>query len=266
MAFHLPPSLNLISVSEWKGDHSALYLHLAQSQIEALQAELEEADKRIFAGDQARRKMHNIIQELKGNIRVYCRVRPLIASETVRGSKAHFELRRPSSSDSVALTPPSINSLFSCHYLLPQASIDHDSSMAIEFPESEDPVTVPILLKSQPRDGGGPANSYVFGFDAVFGPDSSQGSVFKEISELVQSALDGQKVCIFAYGQTGSGKTFTVWGLVMRVTHVMLDKLNPQVCLFGGGVMFLPSLPLPLFVSLGSMSPFHLPSPHADAW
>ena len=84
MALHLPPSLKLISVSEWKGDHSALYLHLAQSQIEALQAELEEADKRIFAGDQARRKMHNIIQELKGNIRVYCRVRPLIASETVR--------------------------------------------------------------------------------------------------------------------------------------------------------------------------------------
>jgi kinesin family protein C1 len=52
--------------------------------VEALQAALEEAEKRIFAGDQARRKMHNLIQELKGNIRVYCRVRPLIPSEVVR--------------------------------------------------------------------------------------------------------------------------------------------------------------------------------------
>jgi hypothetical protein len=46
-------------------------------------AEREAAEKRAHDGELIRRRLHNTIQELKGNIRVFCRVRPLNATEQV---------------------------------------------------------------------------------------------------------------------------------------------------------------------------------------
>lgn len=46
----------------------------------------------------------------------------------------------------------------------------------------------------------------------MFDEKSTQLDVFKEVSDLVWSAMDGYWVCIFSYGQTGSGKTHTMLG------------------------------------------------------
>ncbi|KAL4332972.1 hypothetical protein GQ457_07G013820 [Hibiscus cannabinus] len=125
---------------------------------------LEDAEFKLVEGERLRKKLHNTILELKGNIRVFCRVRP---------------------------------------HLPDDSSSNHGK--VFSYP------TLPECLgRNIDMTQNGQKHSFIF--DKVFTPDASQEEVFIEISQLVQSALDGYKVCIFAYGQTGSGKTYTMMG------------------------------------------------------
>ncbi|XP_077987454.1 carboxy-terminal kinesin 2-like [Glandiceps talaboti] len=144
------------------------------SKIEKLNDDVKERNEKLREQETIRRTLHNTIQELKGNIRVFCRVRPLVTEELENGV-------RP-----VSMNYPDIDS----------------KMIELEKPAEESSV------------GGAKkrAQTYEFNFDKVFNPESCQQEVFEEISQLVQSALDGYNVCIFAYGQTGSGKTYTMEG------------------------------------------------------
>lgn len=132
--------------------------------IRQLRDRLSDAEHQINEKEMLRRKLHNTILELKGNIRVFCRVRPLLPE------------------DGCASELPVIS--------YPISNEGHEQGID--------------LIQS--------GQKYAFTFDKVFTQEASQTDVFSEISELVQSALDGYKVCIFAYGQTGSGKTYTMMG------------------------------------------------------
>ncbi|KAG8066364.1 hypothetical protein GUJ93_ZPchr0004g40372 [Zizania palustris] len=133
--------------------------------IKDLEERLASAEFQIVEADKLRKKLHNTILELKGNIRVFCRVRPLLS--------------------------------------------DSDSSGA-----EEAPISYPTSVESAGRciDLMNQGQRFSFSYDKVFDHVASQEDVFVEMSQLVQSALDGYKVCIFAYGQTGSGKTYTMMG------------------------------------------------------
>ncbi|KAF9305786.1 kinesin-like nuclear fusion protein [Mortierella antarctica] len=131
-------------------------------------------EERIRTEETIRRRLHNTIQELKGNIRVFCRVRPVTSNEG--------------------------------------ASKAETTTAAITFPDPDGGKQIEFALSKESARGAQIAKSYPFTFDRVFQPSSAQQDVFDEISQLVQSALDGYNVCIFAYGQTGSGKTHTMEG------------------------------------------------------
>lgn len=127
-----------------------------------------EANDKLRTEETLRRKLHNQVQELKGNIRVFCRVRPTLDGDT--------------------------------------------TSAKINYPDDQaDSKEVEVLGPEEKSSLGNiTTKKNAFAFDRVFGPNSQNQDVFGEISQLVQSALDGYNVCIFCYGQTGSGKTHTM--------------------------------------------------------
>ena len=52
----------------------------------------------------------------------------------------------------------------------------------------------------------------------------------EEVSDLVQSALDGYKVCLFSYGQTGAGKTHTMTGSRSYEGRGIIPRAISKVC------------------------------------
>lgn len=142
-----------------------------QEELEPLKEEAKKKDERLndlerqlLDAEETRRKLHNTIQELKGNVRVFCRLRP------------------------------------------PKDEVDSVAST-----DDADPTSVGMLIP--PGQGNNQQfKEYSFAFDRVFGERATQEDVFAEVSQLVQSAVDGYKVCLFSYGQTGSGKTHTMLG------------------------------------------------------
>ncbi|XP_071657069.1 kinesin-like protein KIFC1 isoform X2 [Patagioenas fasciata] len=115
----------------------------------------------------------NRLEEKEGNVRVFCRVRPLLPEEAAR-----------------------------------QAGMEH-----LSFPPGDQrTLLLHRHEESRVGRDGSSSVRHEFSFDRVFPPGATQREVFDEVSALVQSALDGFHVCIFAYGQTGSGKTYTLEG------------------------------------------------------
>ena len=150
-----------------------------KAKIAEMEVVLPAMEQKLRDSEASRRKLHNAVLELKGNVRVFCRVRPLSTSEI-------------ENEEALALAPVDSGDL---------------SGRGLELDNCLNPQCVKSSINGKPLE-----QKHLFTFDRTFGPTSTQEDVFEEVSMLVQSALDGYRVCIFAYGQTGSGKTHTMVG------------------------------------------------------
>ena len=159
---------------------SNAYAEMERQMREAIET-AKECQEKLRTEETLRRKLHNQVQELKGNIRVFCRVRPALDDSADEQAKISF----------------------------PDVEAD---AREIEVKGQEEKSSLGTVT----------TKTNAFAFDKVFGPASQNQEVFEEISQLIQSALDGYNVCIFCYGQTGSGKTYTMSsddGMIPRAVH-----------------------------------------------
>ncbi|XP_076167652.1 protein claret segregational isoform X2 [Ptiloglossa arizonensis] len=160
-------------------------LKVKKNSIEELNAVKSELQSLVHTMDKDRRVLHNVIQELKGNIRVFCRVRPRTQNE--------LDKRK----------------------LMCAMNFVDECTIEVGKFDGSDAVSCSGKLRGMRQE---------FTFDKVFPPTTSQQDVFEELALLVQSALEGYNVCVFAYGQTGSGKTYTMEGLPGYDTEGMIPK------------------------------------------
>jgi kinesin family member C1 len=119
--------------------------------------------------------LHEYIHSIKGNIRVYCRVKPTQENSII-------------------------------NYPELSLNIDTDEIYSLE-------------VKNQKT-----SEISIFNFDRIFTEKSTQEEIFLEVKSFIQSALDGENVCIFAYGSTGSGKTHTMQGTYSTTGQSILNQ------------------------------------------
>ncbi|OTB00421.1 hypothetical protein M426DRAFT_324289 [Hypoxylon sp. CI-4A] len=164
----------------------------------AAQKRIDEQTKalrdRLIKEEERRHKLFEQVQELKGNIRVMCRIKPPSDPET---------------DDLIKFKPKA-------------SELDEDKIDGLSIPMERKDLRDPSkMIADKPKE---------FNFERVFDEGCSNKDVFDEISQLVQSVMDGKKVCIFCYGQTGSGKTYTMSrkedGIIPRTQDMIFSEVD----------------------------------------
>jgi len=178
--------------------------YTTEREIHSLLQRQEEMKEKISCLEKFRSISHDMLMQISGNIRVYVRLRPQIGNQQEE-----------------------LNSINKCYNVLNDKIICRNRSM-FSFPELDSQISTATCEMSTNEawktllEIREPIRNYTglkprqkkwkFAFDRIFLPENKQNDVWNATEPLVQSFIDGHKVCIFTYGQTGSGKTYTMLG------------------------------------------------------
>jgi hypothetical protein len=122
--------------------------------VESLESEVTLLRRKTEEHYVERRRLLNELQELKGNVRVHCRVRPLLSSESLVSDTSHI--------------------------ILPADR--HTGKLVV------------VDRTKQDLKGGQKETAHDFEYNSLFGPESSQAEVFEDVKQLVQCAVLGYVV------------------------------------------------------------------------
>ena len=155
-----------------------------------------------------RREIESRLREMCGNVRVFCRVRPVLPMEDMlaegRGAVSVYVSGDSASDDGIGgeMGAPG------------QVLVRRESTSSLEQAFS-----------------AGVDSLQRFEFDRVYGPTAEQSQISADVLPHVKDVLRGVHLCVFAYGQTGTGKTYTMEGrdgeegLVYQGLHELFRQL-----------------------------------------
>lgn len=139
-----------------------------------------------------RRKLQFEVQDLRGQVRVFCR------PHSLQKKHATYQSNRTSQHDKNRTGTVSVFS----HEIL---NLHRESLKSHKNKSSKSSLVSPPLT---------------FKYDRVFTPNATQTEVYSEMEEIVLGALDGYNICVMAFGQSGSGKTHTILGDCTRTKPI----------------------------------------------
>lgn len=196
-----------------------MFAHLIQDH----NTKLKHFEERYKNEQVTRKKLYNIIEDMKGKIRVCARIRPLLGQYQHQHKHSYQKSNSSYGSISPLVTMSTMSIVSKIDFTEESPQQQQYQKNVLRMP---DELTIAHDWKREET------KEYIF--DKVYDQEASQAEVFRDTQDLVQSAIDGYNVCIFAYGQTGSGKTHTIYGtknhpgLTLRGILHLFECLNKE--------------------------------------
>ena len=142
-----------------------------QQKMLTLQRE-KHAALQSYGQESAKRKvLHEKLLEIQGNIRVFCRVRPLAAPLPVR--------------------PSDLVDLSAAAQALAIRRNEDEDSRCLNYRDVTELLTPEDIVVTRDDSRG---SKFCFAFDRVFGPGATQAEVYEVVAPLLTSVLDGYSV------------------------------------------------------------------------